>query len=223
MIAAQQRLRAPRRAATTNAGRTRTVRVQAAWVNPLRDDVREAAKHIAQPGKGILASDESNATTGKRLNAVGVENTEENRRDWRELLYSTPGLGNHIAGCIMFDETIWQKAADGRNLVDVLLAQGIYPGAKLDTGLQARHLLFFDAMGCEINANHACSRPQPRRNTPPKHPTDYAAHGRDGHAGSGRPSGPLQSVPRARRAFRKMEGGFNNPTKWRTAVGVCHF
>jgi len=135
--AAAGRSRAPLLAAPAGRARARTVRVRAAkWANPLRDEVVAAARHIASPGKGILASDESNATTGKRLATVDVENTEERRRDWRELLYTTPGLGEHVAGCIMFEETLFQRAADGRQFVDVLLEQGIYPGIKVDTGLQ---------------------------------------------------------------------------------------
>ncbi|KAJ9516441.1 hypothetical protein QJQ45_011107 [Haematococcus lacustris] len=62
---------------------------------------------VAVRGKGILASDESNATTGKRLDAVGVENTEDNRRAWRELLYTAPGLGQYISGAIMFE--VWAQ------------------------------------------------------------------------------------------------------------------
>jgi fructose-bisphosphate aldolase class 1 len=76
---------------------------------------------------------------------VGVENTETNRRDWRELLYTAPGLGKSVAGCIMFEETLYQKAADGRQFVDILLDAGIYPGIKVDTGLQVGELGLFYA------------------------------------------------------------------------------
>jgi fructose-bisphosphate aldolase class I len=104
--------------------------------NPYLEEMKETAKYIARRGRGILASDESNATTGKRLESVGVENTEDNRRAWRELLYTAPGLGQYISGCIMFEETLYQKAADGRQFVDILKGQGILPGIKVDTGLQ---------------------------------------------------------------------------------------
>jgi fructose-bisphosphate aldolase class I len=104
--------------------------------NSYLEEMKQTAKYIAKRGKGILASDESNATTGKRLESVGVENTEDNRRAWRELLYTAPGLGEYISGCIMFEETLYQKAADGRQFVDILKAQGILPGIKVDTGLQ---------------------------------------------------------------------------------------
>ncbi|GIL50637.1 hypothetical protein Vafri_6767, partial [Volvox africanus] len=104
--------------------------------SPFAEELKKNAAYIAQKGKGILASDESNATTGKRLQSVGVDNTEENRRDWRELLYTAPGLGQYVSGAIMFEETLYQKARNGSQFVDILLAQGIYPGIKVDTGLQ---------------------------------------------------------------------------------------
>jgi len=100
------------------------------------EELRATAKYIAQRGKGILASDESNATTGKRLAAYDIDNTFENRRDWRHLLYSAPGLGQYISGAIMFEETLFQSTPDGVQFVDVLKAQGILPGIKVDTGLQ---------------------------------------------------------------------------------------
>lgn len=104
--------------------------------NEFADELRETAKYIATRGKGILASDESNATTGKRLATVGVENTEDNRRAWRECLYTAPGLGQYISGAIMFEETLYQSSADGTPFVDILAQQGIKPGIKVDTGLQ---------------------------------------------------------------------------------------
>ena len=81
-------------------------------------------------------ADESNATTGKRLATIDVDNTPDNRRDWRELMYRAPGLGEYISGAILFEETLFQAARDGTPLVDVLGAQGIVPGIKVDTGLQ---------------------------------------------------------------------------------------
>eukprot|EP00850_Spirogloea_muscicola_P016688 SM000137S00466 [mRNA] locus=s137:281706:285186:- [translate_table: standard] len=104
--------------------------------NPYADELKCTAAYICQAGKGILASDESNATTGKRLASVGVDNTEENRRNWRDLLYSAPGLGNYISGVIMFDETLFQLSREGKPFVDILKEQGIVPGIKVDTGLQ---------------------------------------------------------------------------------------
>ena len=93
--------------------------------NPFTAELEATAQYIAKRGKGILASDESNATTGKRLASVGVENTEENRRSWRELLYTAPGLGQYISGAIMFDETLFQKTAQGVDFVKVLKVRSL--------------------------------------------------------------------------------------------------
>jgi fructose-bisphosphate aldolase class I len=95
------------------------------------------AKTVAEltaPGKGILAADESTGTIEKRLKAVNVANTEEARRDYRELLFSTPGLGGFISGVILFEETLKQKSAAGAPLTELLETQGIVPGIKVDKG-----------------------------------------------------------------------------------------
>ncbi|HSH27825.1 MAG TPA: class I fructose-bisphosphate aldolase [Wenzhouxiangella sp.] len=94
----------------------------------------EVAQAMVAPGKGILAIDESTGTIKKRLSSVGVESTEDNRRDYRSMLLSTPGLGEHIAGAILFDETIRQQAPDGTPMVDLMKKAGILPGIKVDTG-----------------------------------------------------------------------------------------
>nr|CAA09669.1 fructose-bisphosphate aldolase [Scherffelia dubia] len=99
------------------------------------EELIKTAKHIASPGKGILAMDESNATCGKRLDSIGVGNTEENRRTYRELLLTAPGLGNYISGAILFEETLYQKASNGKSFVDVMRSTGIAPGIKVDKGL----------------------------------------------------------------------------------------
>ena len=91
---------------------------------------------MTRAGKGILAMDESNATCGSRLEGVGVQNTEENRRRYRELLITTPNLGEHIGGAILFEETLYQKCKDGTSFVDALKKQGVYPGIKVDKGLK---------------------------------------------------------------------------------------
>lgn len=104
---------------------------RAEFENPYMDELKATAKKIAGRGRGILASDESNATTGKRLDTVGVENTEDNRRKWRELLYTAPGLGQYISGAIMFEETLYQSTAAGKPFVDVLREQNIIPGIKV--------------------------------------------------------------------------------------------
>ncbi len=90
---------------------------------------------VAKP-KGILAADESTGTMAKRLASVGMENTEENRRAYREMLFTTPGLGEYISGVIMFSETITQSTTEGVPFVKVLTDQGIIPGIKVDLGLE---------------------------------------------------------------------------------------
>jgi hypothetical protein len=87
---------------------------------------------VASPGRGILAIDESNATCGKRLDSIGVENTEDNRRAYRELLLTTPGLGQYISGAILFEETLFQNTSTGKSMVQVMLDQKIVPGIKVD-------------------------------------------------------------------------------------------
>jgi len=89
-------------------------------------------KTIASPGRGILAMDESNATCGKRLASIGLENTEANRQAWRTLLVTVPSLGDYISGAILFEETLYQSTVDGRKIVDVLIEQNIVPGIKVD-------------------------------------------------------------------------------------------
>merc|ERR1712003_371754 len=99
------------------------------------EELIATANTIASKGRGILAMDESNGTCGKRLDSIGVENTEDNRRAYRELLVTTPGLGEYISGAIMFEETLYQSGKDGKTFVDCLKDQGIVPGIKVDKGL----------------------------------------------------------------------------------------
>ena len=87
-------------------------------------------------GKGILAVDESTKTIGKRLQSIGIENTEAARQAYRGLLFTTPNLGNYISGAILYEETLFQKHANGTPFVDCLKAVGVIPGIKVDTGLQ---------------------------------------------------------------------------------------
>jgi fructose-bisphosphate aldolase, class I len=94
------------------------------------------ARALVAPGKGILAADESHGTIAKRFQAIGVEATAQNRRAYREILFTAPGLGEAISGVILFDETIRQPAADGASFVEVLRQQGIIPGIKVDKGVQ---------------------------------------------------------------------------------------
>jgi len=98
--------------------------------------LEEIATYIVADGKGILAADESNPTCGKRFDSIGVESTEENRRDYREMLFRSKGMEGNIGGVILFDETIRQSAADGTLLREIISQQGALPGIKVDKGLQ---------------------------------------------------------------------------------------
>ena len=95
--------------------------------------LNEIARAIVAPGKGILAADESGGTIKKRFDSIGVESTDENRRDYREMLFRADVAGE-ISGVILYDETIRQKAADGTPLVELLEKQGVIPGIKVDLG-----------------------------------------------------------------------------------------
>jgi len=94
------------------------------------------ANKIATRGKGILAADESTGTIQKRFDKISVANTEENRRAYRELLFSTQGLGNFISGAILYEETLYQKTSDGKPFAQLLKEQGILVGIKVDKGLK---------------------------------------------------------------------------------------
>ena len=100
------------------------------------DNIEEIASFIVADGKGILAADESNPTCGKRFDSIGVESTEENRRDYREMLFRSKGMKGNIGGVILFDETIRQSSVDGSLLRDLISEQGALPGIKVDKGLQ---------------------------------------------------------------------------------------
>ena len=99
------------------------------------EELNKIAVAMVAPGKGILAADESSGTIKKRFDAIKVENTEENRRDYREFMFRTDvAMKNHISGVILFDETIRQKAKDGSTLVSLIQAAGSIPGIKVDAG-----------------------------------------------------------------------------------------
>ncbi|RST49201.1 class I fructose-bisphosphate aldolase, partial [Variovorax sp. MHTC-1] len=89
---------------------------------------------LVQKGKGILAADESGPTIAKRFKAIGVESTEENRRAWRSLILSAPGLGQFISGIILYEETLSQRSGEGEALPQLAARQGIVPGIKVDAG-----------------------------------------------------------------------------------------
>src|SRR5712671_867261 len=97
-------------------------------------DLESTAKALVADGKGILAADESDTTIKKRFDAIGVESTEDNRRAYRELLFTTPGAEEFISGVILFDETIRQSSSDGTPFPKLLESKGIIPGIKADIG-----------------------------------------------------------------------------------------
>lgn len=98
--------------------------------------LKKIAKAMVKPGKGILAADESHGNIEKKFAKLNVPMTEENRRAYREVLFTAPELGDHISGVIMFDETIRHKTSDGRSFVSVLEEVGVLPGIKVDVGLK---------------------------------------------------------------------------------------
>lgn len=100
------------------------------------DALNKIANRMVEPGKGILAADESTSTMGKRMAAIDVENTAENRRDYRELMFSAKEAMSFISGVILYDETIWQDAKDGTPLVKLIEDAGSIPGIKVDEGVR---------------------------------------------------------------------------------------
>ena len=101
----------------------------------MTDKLAKVAQAMVTPGKGILAADESTGSIKKRFDSINLPSTEENRRDYREMLFSAKeGMSKHISGVILFDETIRQKGKNGTPLVDVIKSAGAIPGIKLDAG-----------------------------------------------------------------------------------------
>src|SRR3954449_4879510 len=102
-----------------------------------QNELHDTAKALVAQGKGILAADESTGTIKKRFDSIGVENVEENRRAYRDLLFTTPGVEEYISGVILYDETIRQSALDGTPFPQLLASKGISPGIKVDKGAKA--------------------------------------------------------------------------------------
>lgn len=100
------------------------------------DELKATAAAMVSEGKGLLACDESTGTVGARLESIGLENNEANRREWRQLLFTAPNIGDFISGAILFEETLYQDNTEGVPFVDVLNNAGIIPGIKVDTGLK---------------------------------------------------------------------------------------
>src|ERR1700691_6232998 len=103
--------------------------------NMNQQDLEQTAKEMVSPGKGLLAADESDKTCQKRFDSVGVECTEESRREYRNLLITTPNAQEHMSGIILFEETFGQSTNDGQLFREYLSAKGILPGIKVDKGL----------------------------------------------------------------------------------------
>jgi len=100
------------------------------------EQLEETARAMVAPGRGIIAIDESTATIKKRFDSVGIECSEENRRAYREMLLTTPNLGQHISGAILYDETLRQKTRAGVSFIEVMNKAGVIPGIKVDKGTQ---------------------------------------------------------------------------------------
>src|SRR6059058_4987465 len=98
------------------------------------DELHETAKALVADGKGILAADESDSTIKKRFDSIGIESTEETRRAYRDLLFTTPGAEEYISGVILYDETIRQSSLDGTPFPELLASKGVIPGIKVDLG-----------------------------------------------------------------------------------------
>src|ERR1700733_11411795 len=106
--------------------------------NKYADELIATAKKIATPGKGILAADESTGTIGSRLSEIKLENNRTNRREYRKLLFTTRDMAKYISGVILFEETLFDKTEDGKDLVQPLRDNGIILGIKVDLG--TKHL-----------------------------------------------------------------------------------
>ena len=96
--------------------------------------LEKTARQMVQKGKGILAADETNRTAKKRLASIGMESTENTRRQYRDLFLNTPGIEKYLSGVILYDETLWQNDTNGKPFVDILEEKGITPGIKVDGG-----------------------------------------------------------------------------------------
>ncbi len=99
-----------------------------------KDALISTARALVAPGKGILAADESHPTIAKRFAKIGIENTEENRRAYREMLFTTSGVAEYISGVILYEETLKQSSSAGKPFPELLAERGIIPGIKVDTG-----------------------------------------------------------------------------------------
>jgi fructose-bisphosphate aldolase, class I len=100
----------------------------------MANELHDTARALVADDKGILAADESSGTIEKRFDSIGLESTEENRRAYRDMLFTTPDLEQYVSGVILYDETIRQSSSDGTPFAELLAGRGIIPGIKVDTG-----------------------------------------------------------------------------------------
>ena len=98
------------------------------------NELHTTARELVADDKGILAADESSGTIEKRFDSIGLATSEENRRAYRDMLFTTPGLEEFVSGVILYDETLRQRSADGTPFAELLTSRGIIPGIKVDTG-----------------------------------------------------------------------------------------
>ena len=97
-----------------------------------KNELQKVAKLMVSPKKGILAADESTGTIKKRFDSINLESSEENRRDWRQLLFQTKSISEYISGVILYDETLKQKTSENQPIVELLSDNDIIPGIKVD-------------------------------------------------------------------------------------------
>ena len=124
---------------------------------PFAAELIATARAIAAPGKGILAADESTGTIGGRFSAINVENTEDNRRKYRQLLFKTENIEEHISGVILFEETLYQKTDEGVDFVEILKQKKIITGIKVRVCPSSQFLLAsshqhssFSSLSCRL-------------------------------------------------------------------------
>src|SRR5215210_9298146 len=98
------------------------------------NELHETARALVANNRGILAADESSGTIAKRFDSIGLDSTEENRRGYRDMLFTTPGLEDWVSGVILYDETIRQSTSDGTPFAQLLAGKGVIPGIKVDLG-----------------------------------------------------------------------------------------
>src|SRR3954451_19628494 len=109
------------------------------------NELEATANAIVAEGKGILAADESDGTIKKRFDSIGVDSTEENRRAYRNLLFTTAGVEEYISGIILYDETLRQSAADGTPFPKLLESRGVIPGIKVGKGIPSEYCIWTNA------------------------------------------------------------------------------